>query len=133
MRDGGTSILVADDERGLRELYHYTLEPIGFEVVTVSNGQAAVDALRERAFDLVILDVHMPVMGGPEALAHIRRLRPEQRVLVVSSSSDVTRASEARVEREYGVECIYKPMTLDELMAAIERALGAGGEGGDPS
>jgi CheY-like chemotaxis protein len=123
----GRSILVADDEQGIRDLLCYTLEPEGFEVVTVCDGVQAVECLRGRAFDLVILDVHMPRMGGPEALARIREMRPSQRVIVVSSSSDVSHSLERAALAGGASICLFKPIELDDLFAAIEQALSAGG------
>jgi len=117
------SILVVDDELGIRDLCQFTLEPLGFEVVTARNGLEALEHIRSRPFDLVILDVHMPKMGGPETLLRLRALRPEQRVIVVSSGSDATQAFETKVAAEGIVECLFKPLELDELTGAIERAL----------
>jgi len=119
----GTCILIADDEEGIRDLFRFTLEPLGVEVVTATDGWEAFEAVQARPFDLVILDVHMPRMSGPEVLVKIRALRPTQRVLVVSSSSDASHAFEQRVS-EYGASaCLYKPVELDELLGAIDRAL----------
>mgnify|MGYP003576474321 FL=1 len=122
------SILVADDEQGIRDLLRFTLEPLGFEVSTASDGWEALEAVRARSFDLVLLDVHMPRMSGPEVLEKIRELRPAQKVLVVSSSSDASLAFEQRVA-EYGASaCLFKPVELDELLGSIERALEEGGK-----
>jgi CheY-like chemotaxis protein len=128
MNATGKSILVADDEQGIRDLLRFTLEPLGFEVSTAADGVEALEAVAARSFDLVLLDVHMPRLSGPEVLAKIRALRPTQRVLVVSSSSDASLSFEQRVA-EYGASaCLFKPVELDELLGSIERALGEGGE-----
>jgi CheY-like chemotaxis protein len=119
----GRSIVVADDELGFRELFRFTFEPLGFEVVTAADGIEALDVVRERAFDLVILDVHMPRMGGPEAFAQVRQIRPDQRILIVSSSSDPTNSFERAVLQAGAADCLFKPMDLDELIAAVEKAL----------
>ncbi len=119
----GKSLLVADDEPGIRDLFQYTMEPLGFEVVTVANGWEALEAVRARSFDLVILDVHMPELTGPEALEKILEVRPTQKVLVVSSSSDASHSFEQRVA-EFGAKaCLFKPVELDELIGTIERTL----------
>ena len=120
---GRASILVADDEQGFRDLFHFTFEPLGFEVVTVADGEAAVDEVRRRAFDVVVLDVHMPRMGGPDAVRHIRELRPDQAILVLSSSSDSTCSAEAELTASGEVECLFKPVDLDELLGVVQRAL----------
>lgn len=119
----GKSILVADDEQGIRDLLRFTLEPMGFEVLTVADGVEALQAVEARSFDLVLLDVHMPRLSGPEVLAKIRELRPAQRVLVVSSSSDASLSFEQRVAEYGAASCLFKPVELDELLDSIERAL----------
>jgi CheY-like chemotaxis protein len=119
----GKCILIADDEEGIRDLFRFTLEPLGVEVFTATDGWEALEAVRARSFDLVILDVHMPRLSGPEALVKIRELRPTQRVLVVSSSSDASHAFEQRASEFGASACLYKPVELDELLGAIDRAL----------
>jgi CheY-like chemotaxis protein len=122
-RIAGKRILVADDEEGIRDLFRFTLEPLGLHVTTAADGMEAVEVVQAQGFDLVILDVHMPRLTGPEALAEIRRIRPEQRVLVVSSSSDASHAFERRAEEFGASACLFKPLELDELIGSIERAL----------
>lgn len=117
------SILVADDEPGFRDLFRFTFEPLGFEVFTVADGVEALAAVEQRAFDLVVLDVHMPRMGGPEAFARLRETRPDQRILVISSSSDPARSFETAAVTAGAADCLFKPMDLDELIAAVEKAL----------
>lgn len=119
----GKSILVADDEEGIRDLFRFTLEPLGVEVFTARDGWEALQTFQARSFDLVILDVHMPRMTGPEVLSRIREVRPTQKVLVVSSSSDASHSFEQRVTEFGASECLYKPVELDELIGSIERAL----------
>ncbi|WP_224243368.1 response regulator [Hyalangium gracile] len=119
----GKSILVADDEQGIRDLFQFTMEPLGLEVVTASDGWEALQAVQARSFDLIILDVHMPRLSGPEVLEKIRELRPHQKVLVVSSSSDASHSFEQRVTEFGAAACLFKPVELDELIRTIERAL----------
>jgi CheY-like chemotaxis protein len=102
----------------------YVLEPLGFKIVTVHSGTDAVQAVTEQAFDLVIMDVHMPKMHGPEALQKILAIRPQQRVLMMSSSADSTFGFEQRAVAEYGAfACLYKPIEFAELVKTIEDAL----------
>ncbi|MHB8878759.1 MAG: response regulator [Myxococcaceae bacterium] len=118
----GKSILIADDEVGFRDLFCFNLEPLGYEIVAVVDGLEALEMLGKRSFDLVVLDVHMPRMGGPEALATIRELRPDQRVIVLSSSSDASHSFESRATASGALACLFKPVELDELIGAIESA-----------
>jgi CheY-like chemotaxis protein len=112
-------ILVVDDELGFRDLYRYTLEPLGFEVVEAKDGLEAVERVRESAFDIIILDVHMPRMRGPEALDKIKELRPDQKVVIVSSSSDPTYTFEHAARKRGALTCLFKPIDIDELQKLI--------------
>ncbi len=69
----GKKIIVADDELEIRELIKVCLENEGFEVVTVSNGKKAVEAVDDET-GLIILDVMMPVMNGIKACTQIRKI-----------------------------------------------------------
>ncbi|MBI2375501.1 MAG: response regulator [Deltaproteobacteria bacterium] len=120
-------ILVADDELGFRDLFRFTLEPLGYEIVAVADGLEALEQLQKRTFELVVLDVHMPRMGGPEALARIRAVRPRQRVIILSSSSDASRAFEDQAAAFGASACLFKPVELEELIGAIERAVAESG------
>ena len=117
------SILLADDEPGFRDLFRFIFEPLGFEVVAVEDGRQALEMIQQRSFDLVVLDVHMPRMGGPEAFQRLREVRPDQKIIVVSSSSDPTCSFETEAVRAEASDCLYNPMEFDELVAAIRRAL----------
>lgn len=118
------SILVVDDEVGLRDFYRFALEPLGYAVTTASDGVEGVELVRQRPFDLIFLDVHMPRMRGPEALMKIRELRPTQKVVITSSSSDPTYVFEDEAKRKGAIECLMKPCGLDEILAVIKAALG---------
>jgi CheY-like chemotaxis protein len=66
-------ILIVDDERNVRLNYRVTLETEGFHVVEAPDGTAALSALAETNFDLVILDMRMPEMGGLDLLETMRQ------------------------------------------------------------
>lgn len=117
------TILVADDEPGFREMLGFTLEPLGFSIVDVADGLEALEKIRKRAFDLVILDVNMPRMAGPETMTRIHELRPAQRIILLSSALEATGSFATEDLPEGTVNYLFKPVDLDELIAAIEQAL----------
>ncbi len=117
------TLLVVDDELGIRDFLRFALEPMGLGIEVAPDGEEALRRIAEREFDLVILDVHMPRMSGPEVLARIHQLRPRQKVLLTSSSSDSTHASEKQAIDAGALGCLFKPFELEELIAALERAL----------
>ena len=113
-------ILVADDELGFRELFASTLEPLGFEVVTVSDGAQALAQVAMRAFDLVVLDEHMPRLNGLDALEQIQRLIPGLPVLMMSGSNDDPEKFENEALALGAACCLFKPTELPVLIHAVE-------------
>ncbi len=87
-RASGT-ILVVDDDQGVRELTADTLRRAGFDVLLAADGQQGVEIFRERADEIraVLLDRTMPVVGGEEAFAQMRSIRKDARIILVSGYS----------------------------------------------
>jgi CheY-like chemotaxis protein len=121
------NILVVDDERGYREMYRYFLEPLGLSVTSVCNGQEAVEKVKEQFYDLILMDVHMPVLSGPEAVKKIKELRPDQKVVVFSSSSDPTYKMENNAVANGAVACLLKPVELTEIEEILKKAFEGSG------
>jgi CheY-like chemotaxis protein len=114
---------VVDDEGLVRRTARSTLERYGYQVVEAHHGRDAVDALRQspRGFVLVVLDLMMPVMGGEEAFAEIKKIRPELPV-ILSSGYD-----ELEATRRFGGKgvtgFIQKPYTARRLAEKVKEAL----------
>lgn len=116
-------ILIIDDEQGIRDLFRFMLEPQGFEVFTANDGLEGVGMVRKDSYDIIFLDVHMPKMQGPEALSIIKQVRPDQTVVIFSSSSDPNFAFEKKAKKLGAYTCLYKPVNIDDIMKTIENAL----------
>jgi len=80
------SILVVEDEPGLCELVCTVLEDAGFDVSYVNSGEAAVETAQSQSFELVILDVHLPGMGGLETMQEMKELNPNLKTILMSGS-----------------------------------------------
>ena len=117
-------ILVVDDERGYRDMFVFILEPLGISVTCVEDGQAAVEKVKEKAYDLIFTDVHMPKLSGPAAIKMIKAMRPEQKIVIFSSSSDPEYRLEKEAEENGIVECLFKPVDHTELQRVLKKALG---------
>jgi CheY-like chemotaxis protein len=113
-------VLVVDDETGYRDMYEYLLNPMGIEITSVVNGREAVDQVKEMLFDLIIMDVHMPILSGPEAFKEIKKIRPDQKILMFSSSSDPSHKMERELLKMGAVECLYKPVGYEDLIQIIK-------------
>jgi len=91
-------VLIVDDEPALRKVFRTSLTASGFVIEEARSGEEAVDILPQRPFDLVLLDINMPGIGGVEACREIRALAPKIGILMVTvrdAEHDMVRALEA--------------------------------------
>jgi DNA-binding response OmpR family regulator len=115
-------ILVADDDRIVREWLTGILRAERFLVSTAADGAATLKRLRSGRFDLVLLDVRMPRMSGLDVLAALRRKRNAPKVIVITS--DDSPATVLAAIRENAHQYIAKPINREALMALIRQTLG---------
>jgi DNA-binding NtrC family response regulator len=116
-------IAIVDDDAGQRQLYDNALRRAGYRTVLCRDG--AEGLTRAATCDLMLLDVRMPGMSGLDVLAEVRQTRPELPVILLTAFIDVRDAVAAIKQgaRDY----LEKPIDLDELIAAVDDALGRGG------
>jgi CheY-like chemotaxis protein len=116
-------ILVAEDERDIRELIAFTLRFAGFEVELASNGAEAVEKAPNAIPDLILMDVRMPRMTGYQACEALKE-NPVTRNIPVVFLSAKGQESEIQEGLEVGaMEYILKPFAPDELTAQVHRIL----------
>ncbi|MCC6486173.1 MAG: PAS domain S-box protein [Candidatus Hydrogenedentes bacterium] len=121
---GGTeTILLAEDEATVRVLGKRVLEDAGYSVLTVKNGREAVAQFKQfgPGIDLLILDVIMPEMGGPEAYSSIRALRPDVAVLFVSGYPNDSTHFSVELSDENWV--LPKPYSAQQLLEQVRQLL----------
>lgn len=116
-------ILLADDEPDILEISRIALETVGgFEVAVCSSGRALLERLTEFEPDLIIVDVLMPDMTGPDVLKEVRR-RPELNAVPVVYLTGVVQEEELEELRETGVADVilkpFDPMTLADRINGI--------------
>jgi CheY-like chemotaxis protein len=116
-------ILVAEDERDIRELIAFTLRFAGFDVTLAANGAEAVELATEIEPDLVLMDVRMPRMTGYQACAALKK-KEETKDLPVIFLSAKGQESEIQEGLEVGaVDYILKPFAPDDLTDQVNRIL----------
>jgi CheY-like chemotaxis protein/anti-sigma regulatory factor (Ser/Thr protein kinase) len=118
-----SSILIVEDDRASRHLAQSVLERKGWEVTAVGDGAEALDLLRTRQFDVMLLDVWMPRMNGLELLEQLRDRRPRPRVVVMTA--DDTPATLLTAVREQAFRYVHKPVEASELIETVEATLAA--------
>jgi two-component system, cell cycle sensor histidine kinase and response regulator CckA len=117
---GRETILVAEDEVVVRRPLIQLLESAGYRTLPAVNGLDAIRLLSEHeAVGLVVLDVVMPELGGPQAWERMRQMRPDLRVIFTSGYAD----ERYRELLPDGAEVLEKPFRAEELLGAIRRNL----------
>jgi len=114
-------VLVVDDEPALRKVFRTSLAANGFVIVEARSGEEAVEILPQHPFDLVLLDINMPGIGGVEACREIRALAPKIGILMVTvrdSEHDMVRALDAGAD-----DYVTKPVRFRELVARMRAVL----------
>jgi two-component system, NtrC family, response regulator AtoC len=114
------SILVIDDNRLIRQTFKSHLTGEGFEVFLAADGKEGVDKFRELEPDLVILDIHLPVIDGIEVLTQIRAIAPNAYVIMITAFDDMKTTVTAMKLGAF--EYICKPIDYDELLLSIRKA-----------
>lgn len=120
----GRKVLLVDDEQYNRELFHAQLSRLGIQVKMATNGEEAVAAAEEAAFDVVLMDVRMPGMGGIEATRRLKELRADMPVILLTAGvdQDTTEAAEAA-----GADSIlFKPVDPRKLAEALSHWMDQG-------
>lgn len=114
-------LLVADDERSMRELLELVFKREGHQVTSVSNGREALAALAQSSCDLIITDVKMPDLNGIELLKAVRDQAPDTMVIMMTAFATINSAREAF---KLGADdFIQKPFDVDEFKLIVRKAL----------
>ena len=119
----GESILVVDDVQSQREIATSMLNKIGYNAESVASGEEAIDYLKGKPIDLLLLDMIMdPGINGLETFERIRRINPEQKAVIASGFSDPAQVKEAK--RIGARAYLKKPYLLEHIGMAVRAELG---------
>lgn len=116
-------ILIAEDERDIRDLIAFTLQYAGYEVITTANGEEAIAAAKNEIPDLVMLDVRMPRMTGYEVCRVLKSNKKTQHIPIVFLSAK-GQETEVKNGLEAGAtDYILKPFSPQQLATRVEELL----------
>jgi two-component system nitrogen regulation response regulator GlnG len=121
MNSATATILVADDDRGVRTVLSQALGRVGYDVKTTGNAATLWRWVADGEGDLVITDVVMPDESGLDLLPRIRKLRPDLRVIVMSAQNTLLTAVKATQRGAF--EYLPKPFDIKDLVGLVRRAL----------
>jgi two-component system, OmpR family, response regulator len=116
-RPAARRVLVIDDEPDIRGMVTRALASAGYEIDCAGDGQCGLTMALTGDYQLVILDLVMPLADGREILQRLRAERPEQAILVLSCLSDVT--TKVACLDSGAKDYLTKPFSLDELLARV--------------
>ncbi|HEY9712900.1 MAG TPA: response regulator, partial [Chroococcales cyanobacterium] len=126
-------ILVAEDNPINQEVVRSQLARLGFTTRVVSNGQEALEAYRTGGYSAILMDLHMPVMGGTQASRQIRDCESEQpsgeaasaverkRIPIIAMTADTLERDRERCEQAGMDDYLSKPVTLEQLKSTLAR------------
>ena len=119
--ESGPTILVADDDPGLRESLERTLAREGYRVVLASDGRAALERLQAGGIDLVLTDLKMPGLSGIELLRATKAVAPDVDVILLTAFGTIEEAVKAIKDGAY--DFLTKPVQRAQLQRVIRQAL----------
>ena len=114
-------ILIVDDEPAHCRMLETVLKAEGYETRRADDGQSAIDAVKERFYDLILMDIRMNRVGGIEALEKIKEISPDIPVVMMTAYGSVDTAVTAMKAGAY--DYLTKPLDIDELKLLVAKAL----------
>lgn len=115
------SILIVDDDANIRSSLSKVLVKKGYAITTTAeSGQRAIDMVKEKPVDIILMDIKMPVMDGVEAYKHIKQIRPSAVVIFMTAFSVEDLVKDAIRDGAYAV--IKKPFDIDTIVNMIEKS-----------
>ena len=114
-------ILVVDDDRFYQKFCADLLKEEGYQVHTTFTGQEALALISEKEFDLMILDLVMPGMGGIEVLENAKQIRPDLEIIIMTGYASVESA--VKCLKAGAIDYLIKPLNPEELKITVKRAI----------
>src|ERR1700758_1445121 len=115
------SILIVDDEAGIRDSLAGILSDEGYSTSTVESGEACLETLRKSPCDVVLLDIWLPGMDGLDTLAKIRELENPPEVVMISGHGNIETAVRATKLGAY--DFLEKPLSIEKTLIVVKNAI----------
>src|SRR5918911_3903848 len=115
------SILLVDDEPGVRSALGGVLRDEGYEVDAVDSGESCLERLARQTYDVVVLDIWLPGMDGLATLARMRERQVESQVVMISGHGNIESA--VRAIKMGAFDFVEKPLSLEKTVLVVRNAL----------
>lgn len=116
-----SSILIIDDEAGIRASLSSILEDEGYSVEAVENGKQALKTCEKMQFDVALIDINLPDIKGTELLSSLKHISPKMVRIIITGYPSIENAVKAVNEKSDGY--ILKPFNIPELLETIKKLL----------
>ncbi len=114
------NVLIVDDESAIRESLKGVLEDEGYQASATESGEACLDLLRDKPFDVVFLDIWLPGMDGLDTLQKIRELENHPEVIIISGHGTIETA--VRATKLGAFDFLEKPLSVDRTLILLKNA-----------
>ena len=116
-----SSVLVVDDEKNIRETLKDVLEDEGYEVHLAQDGKNALEVLKNRQFDVMLLDLWLPEIGGMDVLKTVKEKYGNIQIIIISGHGTIDTAVKATKIGAF--DFIEKPLSIDRVLKIIDHAV----------
>lgn len=124
---GKIRTMVVDDDANFLRSTVDLLNEKGLDCIGVDSGREAIEKIKEMTFDVVLMDMKMPVMNGVQTHVEIRKISPKTVVIMITASRVEELIKDALKEGAYGL--VHKPLDIDRIIRMIERSKKGRGAG----
>ncbi|MGD0977624.1 MAG: response regulator [Candidatus Bathyarchaeia archaeon] len=116
-----TSILIVDDDTGVRDMLSSVLNGEGYSVEVAENGKKAIKACEKSPFDVALIDIELPDTKGTELLNRLKKMQPKMIKIIITGHPSIENAMKAVNERADGY--VLKPFEVADLLKMIAKLL----------
>jgi len=116
-----TLVLIVDDRLEERELLHSILKKRGYKVIEAESGEECVKAVKERQFQVILLDEKLPGIDGIETMREVKKIRPDVGVIMMTGHSEIESVGDA-IDRGL-FQSIEKPLDVNRLLDAVDQCV----------
>ena len=115
-------VLIAEDSSVIQNLVKKILEFQNFEITAVKNGEQVIQLLQKEDFDIILLDINMPIMDGMECVKAIREMdAPKSKIPVVAITGNARNYTEEEFKEAGFNDVLMKPLNFDKLVLVVKR------------